>query len=250
MNTLTLKRLMFFYPEPEAAGGGSEAAPVDVASAEPSEAAPAVDSSGATEVDPFDFNNISEPTETESEEQSAEAEEYVLSFGGHYDGDDETTKFITEAAKANGLSAKQASAFVEATINSIYEKQMSYKKQATEELRAEWGAKFDTNARRVGAQIKSAADRLGLDDNTRKALMNPTVYRLVNELTKGVGEQSAVGASNATQPMTDKDRLNSILYDDDNPKRKIWVNLEHPERGKVVKEVNELSQKIFGYKIL
>lgn len=186
-----------------------------------------------TSGNPFDFTNIEpEPQEQQAPDVPNDTP-YVLDMGADYDGNQETTDMITQAAQKCGLDARVAGQFVGQVCAGLKAAQDQAVKQASEALMKEWGSSYDSNMKGAGQFLASMARQLGIEDT--QALMNPAVFRLAHAVRQMGGEKMAAGTT-ATDSRTSQQRFDAIMADPS--KQAILMNPMHPEYNKVAAEAN------------
>lgn len=184
-------------------------------------------------VNPFDFTNIEpEPQEQQAPDVPNDTP-YVLDMGTDYDGNQETTDMITQAAQKCGLDAGAAGQFVGQVCAGLKAAQDQAVKQANEALMKEWGSSYDSNMKGAGQFLAAMARQLGIEDT--QPLMNPAVFRLAHAMRQMGGEKMAAGTT-ATDTRTSQQRFDAIMADPS--KQAILMNPMHPDYKRVAAEAN------------
>lgn len=187
---------------------------------------------------PFDFTGIEPEVEmTEPTEGTVEApndEPYVLDMGPDYDGAQDTTDMITQAAQKCGLQADSAGKFVAQVCAGLKAAQDQAFQQASESLMREWGSNYDNNMKSAGQFLATMARHLGIEDT--HVLMHPSVFRLAHAMRQMNGTKMAAGTSTATDTRTAQQKFDALIADP--AKHSILMNPMHPDYKKVAAEAN------------
>lgn len=207
------------------------------------EAAPAPEAVQETGGNPFDFSNVAaEAPEPEVPAMESDAP-YVLDLGADYDGGQEITDAITQAAQANGLPAEGTGKFIQQVCTALKAEQDAAFQAGISALQTKWGANYDANMKGAGQFLSNMAARLGLDDAEKNALMNPAVFKLAHALRQAGMEKAAAGTTGA-DTRTNQQKFDALMTNPE--KRAILMNPLHEDYAKVAAEANSyLPSKLF-----
>lgn len=233
------KMLVLRFPEPTDVGGGDSGG-VEQVAAEVS----------ADAVDPFDFS-AEEPEETggdaevKQEAAAADEAEYVLEFGEHYTGSEETTARITAIAKEAGLDAKGFSTAMQGITQMLVEQQAAARSAAVDELKGVWKGDFDKNMKQVRGVLRSAFAGQELSAERKAALQSADVFKLVHHLAGKLGESSAA-LGKAAPAMSAAQEAEDMLENPNNPLRDALLNFSNKKHKYAVERYNKLvGVKVF-----
>lgn len=234
------KMLVLRFPEPTDVGGGDSGGVEQVA---------ADVSTDTDAVDPFDFS-AEEPEETggdaevKPEAAAADEAEYVLEFGEHYTGSEETTARITAIAKEAGLDAKGFSAAMQGITQMLVEQQAAARSAAVDELKGVWKGDFDKNMKQVRGVLRSAFAGQELSAERKAALQSADVFKLVHHLAGKLGESSAA-LGKAAPAMSAAQEAEDMLKNPNNPLRDALLNISDKNH----KYAAERYNKLIGVKV-
>ena len=200
---------------------------------------------------PFDFSNISDPTETGAPETEPNPDTpdtpdstYTITFGESFDGSDDVRNMITNKARENGLPAEAASAFINGVLDELNEARIAKAESDYQNLKKTWGASFerkmDANRRFLGNLLKQGA----ISQEDAAELMTPAAFRLTEAIRSQLGEKRTVGTK-AAAPINKKAELNDILNNKDNPYYLKLLNPRDPGYAEAAAHVNKLA----GFKL-
>ena len=232
------KMLVLRFPEPTDVGGGDSGGVEQVAADVSTDA-----------VDPFDFS-ADEPEETggdaevKQEAAAADEAEYVLEFGEHYTGSEETTARITAIAKEAGLDAKGFSAAMQGITQMLVEQQAAARSAAVDELKGVWKGDFDKNMKQVRGVLRSAFAGQELSAERKAALKSADVFKLVHHLAGKLGESSAA-LGKAAPAMSAAQEAEDMLNNPNNPLRNALLNISDKKH----KHAAERYNKLIGVKV-
>lgn len=198
----------------------------------------------AAEVSPWDFM-ADEPVEADAalaadEAQDAESEaEYVLEFGEHYTGCEETTARITAIAREAGLDAKGFSKALQGITEYLVVRQSQVRAAGLEELKSAWKGDFDRNMKQVRGVLREAFAGQELGAERMAALQSADVFKLVHRLASRLGEgKSAVGS---TAPVLSPAQMaDDMLNNPENPLRDALLNPAHRDHDAAAARYNKL----------
>ena len=193
------------------------------------EAAPAeeeaVAGAAAAEVSPWEFmaEERVEDDAAPASDAGAEAEEYVLEFGEHYTGCEETTARITAIAKEAGLDAKGFSQALQGITEYLVEQQAAKRSADLEVLKDAWKGDFDKNMKQVRGVLREVFAGQELSAERMAALTSADVFKLVHRLSDRLGEgKSAVGS--AAPVLSPQQMADDMLNNPENPLHSALLN--------------------------
>lgn len=195
MNTYEYKKLM--YPEPEASGGGvveaGEPAPVETSQ----EATPAAETETKQEsVNLFDVDLEAEDDETTTTTEDTSEQEYDLGDVSDLALDEYEVEILRDAGKSSGVSPEQAKAFMKSMREKlearIAEVQTSAENEATEQLRKDWGAEFDSRMKDTQSFLRRVAKANGWTKENIAGLQNAGSFRLLDGICRYVNANKSV----------------------------------------------------------
>lgn len=232
----------------EPAETGSGVGGVDMAQEEAQDSG---QNAGAEAADPWDFNaeeaedSAEAMAQAEAQEESA-ADEYVLEFGQHYNGSEQTTARITAIAKESGLDAKGFSKAMQGITEYLVEQQAQVRAAGLEDLKSAWKSDFDKNMKQVRGVLREAFAGQDLSDERKAALQSADVFKLVHHLASRVGEQAAA-VGRAAPVMSAKQQADDMLNNPDNPLREALLNPSHAKHRYAAEQYNKLfGVRVFG----
>lgn len=206
---------------------------------------------GAEAADPWDFDaeeaeDSAEATAQAEAQEAEEAEEYVLEFGQHYTGSEQTTARITAIAKESGLDAKGFSKALQGITEYLVEQQAQVRASGLEDLKSAWKSDFDKNMKQVRGVLREAFAGQELSAERKAALQSADVFKLVHHLASRVGEQAAA-VGRAAPVMSAKQQAEDMLNNPNNPLREALLNPSHAKHKYAAEQYNKLfGVRVFG----
>lgn len=183
---------------------------------------------------PFDFSHMESAGDSPQQDVSVPDDApYVLDMGSDYDGTDETTAMITNAARECGLEAAAAGQFIARVCAGLKAGEAAAIKEATQALMAEWGADYDAHMKGAGQFLATMARRLGIADT--RSLMNPAVFRLAHAMRQMGGEKAAAGTT-GSDTRTSQQRFDALMSDPGT--QAVLMNPLHKDYARVAAEAN------------
>lgn len=194
-------------------------------------------------VNPFDFSAADAGDDDGGGGEPAAEDDggdYELDFGQSFGGSDEVRDMITGHARAAGISREAGSRFVASVCESLLQQHQAQTKSAYDALAEEWGADFDKNEagckRMLGQMLKAGV----IQESDKAALLNPSVFRVINHIRQAMGERPALGTTKAVQ-MDGRKEYERIMSDPKSPQFQILMNPQHPEYRQTAAYMNGLA---------
>lgn len=178
--------------------------------------------------------------EVADSEATEVAEEFAMEWPEGYEASEEFAQITTEAAKAAGIAdGKLAGAYTAKVIAAIQEAADKRVAQDDAELKADWGADYQTNMTECKSFVERMGAKAGLTDEDVAVLATPKGMRLIQAIRAEVGE--GVAAQGKRASAADQSWAREVMSNPSHPDYKAFHNPSDPRWREVNKRFNAIK---------